>query len=84
MSTAIRSKRRSPRRPQPIRKPRGVLSPRVQHVGPEHFGIVSIDCAKACSKWMLSDLYGKILLPPTELPHHQGHFSLAAGQQAFS
>jgi len=84
MSTAIRSKRRTPRRSQPIRKPRGALNPRVQRVGPEHFGIVSIDCAKGCSKWMLSDFYGEILLPPTELPHHQGHFSLAAGQQAFS
>lgn len=80
MSTAIRSKRRTPRRSQPIRKPRGALNPRVQRVGPEHFGIVSIDCAKGCSKWMLSDFYGEILLPPTELPHHQGHFSLAAVQ----
>ncbi len=77
MTTTTRSKRRSPRRPQPIRKPRGVLSPRVQRVGPEHFGIVSIDCAKACSKWMLSDFYGEILVPPSDLPHHQGHFSLA-------
>ena len=29
-----------------LQKPGGVLSPRVQAVGPEHFGIVSIDCGK--------------------------------------
>jgi hypothetical protein len=33
-----------------LQKPRGVIHPRVQQVGPEHFGIVSIDCAKARSK----------------------------------
>ena len=35
-------------------------------VGPEHFGIVSIDCAKArCINWMLCDFYGNVLIPPT-------------------
>ena len=50
-----------------LQKPRGVLHPRVQEVGPEHFGIISIDCAKARSKWMLADFYGKVLVPPTEV-----------------
>lgn len=45
-------------------KPHGVIQPRVQRVGPEHFGVVSIDCAKARFKWMLCDFYGKVLIPP--------------------
>jgi transposase len=60
-----------------IHKPHGVLHPRVQQVGPERFGIVSVDCAKACSKWMLCDFYGRVLIPPTELPHTQGQFAAA-------
>lgn len=80
MSTTTRCKRRSSRRPRPIHKPRGVLQPRVQRVGPEHFGIVSIDCAKARSKWMLTDFYGTVLVEPTELVHSQGHFAMAVMQ----
>src|SRR6516164_5006572 len=57
-----------------IGKPRGILSPRVQAVGPEHFGIVAVDCAKARSKWMLSDYYGRILVPPTIVEHHRAAF----------
>jgi transposase len=49
----------------------------VQRVGPEHFGIVSVDCAKARSKWMLTDFYGTLLIPPTELVHSRGHFEMA-------
>src|SRR3984893_6597049 len=48
-----------------LQKPRGVIHPRVQKVGPEHFGIVSVDCAKARCKWMLCDFYGNVLIPPT-------------------
>lgn len=80
MRTATRRKRRSFRRPRPIHKPRGVLQPRVQRVGPEHFGIVGIDCAKARSKWMLTDFYGTVLVGPTELVHSQGHFAMAVAQ----
>jgi hypothetical protein len=39
----------------------------VQRVRPERFGIVSVDCAKARSKWMLTDFYGTMLVPPVEL-----------------
>ena len=53
-----------------IAKPSGSLHPRVQKVGPEHFGIVAVDCAKARSKWMLADFYGSILIPPTVLEHN--------------
>jgi transposase len=52
-----------------IYKPRGIIHPRVQAAGPEHFGIVSVDCAKARSKWMLADFYGKVLVPPTPVEH---------------
>ena len=40
-----------------IGKPNGQVQDRVQAVGPEHFGVVAVDCAKRRSKWML-------LLPP--------------------
>lgn len=80
MVTATSPKRRARRRPQPIHKPRGLLHPRVQRVGPEHFGIVAVDCAKARSKWMLADFYGNVLVPPQELVHSQGHFALAVAQ----
>jgi transposase len=70
MSSKGRRRRRSTRRPDVLqRKPRGVISPRVQAVGPEHFGIVCVDCAKARSKWMLADYYGKVLIPPTVVAH---------------
>ena len=71
MARAFRSKKRSSLASQSIHKPRGVISPRVQAVGPEHFGIVCVDCAKARSKWMLSDFYARVLVPPTEVEHTQ-------------
>ena len=59
-STASRPSRRGTRLPLP--KPSGLLDQRVQAVGPEHFGIVSVDCAKQRSRWMLRDFYGRVLL----------------------
>ena len=58
-------------------KPSGVIQPRVQKVGPEHFGIVSIDCAKDRSKWMLTDFYGRVLIPPTTVEHRHNDIQLA-------
>ena len=55
----------------------GVIQPRVQKVGPEHFGIVSIDCARDRSKWMLTDFYGRVLVPPTTVEHGRSHIQLA-------
>jgi transposase len=49
-------------------------------VGPEHFGIVAVDCAKARSKWMLCDFYGKILVPPTTVEHQRTALQLATLQ----
>ena len=61
-------------------KPNGILSPRVRAVGPEHFGIVAVDCAKASSKWLLADFYGKVLIPPTVLDHRRDAFDHAIAQ----
>ncbi len=71
MARASKSKKRSSPAPQSIHRPYGVISPRVQTVGPEHFGIVCVDCAKARSKWMLADFYGRVLVPPTVVEHTQ-------------
>src|SRR5262249_52456187 len=52
MSPARARKRPSPHRPPPsLGKPRGVLHPRVQQVGPDHFGIACFDCHKGSSKF---------------------------------
>jgi ribosomal protein S11 len=75
MARAPKSKKRSSPAPQTIHKARGVISPRVQRVGPEHFGIVCVDCAKARSKWMLTDFYGRNLVPPIEVEHTQACFA---------
>lgn len=58
-------------------KPSGVIQPRVKEVGPEHFGIVSVDCAKARSKWFFSDFYGRVLIEPTVVEHRRGDFQQA-------
>jgi transposase len=74
MTRAAKPRKRSAAPPQTIHKPRGVIAPRVQAVGPEHFGIVCVDCAKARSKWMLTDFYGRILVEATEVEHTQACF----------
>jgi transposase len=57
-----------------LQKPNGVIHPRVQAVGPEHFAIVAVDPAKARSRWMMTDFYGNILIEPTTLEHHASGF----------
>jgi len=61
----------------PIQKPNGTIHPRVQAVGPEHFAVISVDCAKRRSKWMVADFYGKVLSPPKEVCHTRGDFDAA-------
>jgi transposase len=67
-------------------KPAGVLHPRVQQVGPEHFGIVCFDCAKTRSKFLLADFYGHVLIPPTFVAHNRPALDAAIAQvrQAFA
>ena len=66
--------------PAVLGKPKGVIQARVQNVGPERFGIVAVDCAKARSKWMLCDFYGKVLIPPTVVEHQRTALDLATIQ----
>jgi transposase len=76
-----RSHKRPRRRPPDIvHKPGGTFHPRVQVVGPEHFGLVLVDPAKARSKWMLTDFYGNILIPPTWVRHNRQAFADAIAQ----
>jgi transposase len=71
MASKRPSKKSKSQGPKFLQKPSGVIHPRVQKVGPEHFGIVAVDCAKARSKWMLTDFYGKVLVSPTEVAHNR-------------
>ncbi len=86
--TRTRSRRHSARRHtvDTVGKPRGVLHPRVQQVGPEHFGIVCFDCAKARSKFLLADFYGRVLIPPTTVDHNRPSLDAAITKvrQAFA
>src|SRR5437763_6115746 len=77
MAATTARKRGRNRRPDVLHKPRGVIHPRVQKVGPEHFGVVAVDCAKARSKWMLADFYGNVLVPPTIVEHDRAGFDAA-------
>jgi transposase len=61
-------------------KPRGTIGPRVQAVGPDHFAILCIDCAKSRSKIMLADFYGRVLVQPTTVEHDQSGFEAALQQ----
>jgi transposase len=81
MSHTRTRRRSSPRRRSAsLGKPRGVLHPRVQQVGPEHFGIVCFDCAKARSKFLLADFYGRVLIPPTKVAHNRPDLDAAVAQ----
>lgn len=71
---SVKRTRKKAKRQEVLQKPRGVIHPRVQKVGPEHFGIISIDCAKARSKWMLADFYGNVHVPPTFVAHNRVEF----------
>src|ERR1700761_2607064 len=77
MSATTTRKRGRSRRPDVLQKPRGVIHPRVQKVGPERFGIVAVDPAKARSKWMVSDFWGNVLAPPAWVDHNRVGFEQA-------
>lgn len=86
MATKVKfRKKRASRRSRKFRqavpgKPSGVIQPRVQQVGPERFGVVAVDCAKARSKWMLADFYGNVLVPPSTVEHQRAQLRLAVAQ----
>jgi hypothetical protein len=77
-----RSRCRPSRRqgPNSSGKPRGVLHPRVERAGPEHFGIVCFDCPKARSKFLLADFYDHLLIPPTVVTHDRQGLDGAVAQ----
>ena len=77
MAVSAQLRRRRGRRRHEVHKPAGVLHPRVEKVGPQHFGVVSVDCAKARSKWMLADFFGNVLIDPVEVPHTRAGFRAA-------
>ena len=85
MSTTVttRSRRRRASRNRThatIAHPRGRLHPRVQQVGPERFGLLCIDCAKARTEWMLADFYGRVLWPATTVRHTRGEMEAAMAE----
>ena len=79
VKTRTRKQSRS-RRFNLILKPKGAFHPRVQAVGPQHFGIVAVDCAKARSKWMLADFYGHVLIAPVTVAHNRADLGAAVAQ----
>ena len=83
MSTTRSTRRRSGGKGRPrfaLHKANGVVHPRVQAVGPEHFGLVCFDCAKARSKWILCDFYGKVLVEPRTVEHQRGQLAMTVAQ----
>ena len=77
MSLKSKSKRARKSRSHSVHKPRGVIHPRVQATGPEHFAFVCVDCAKSRSKIMVADFYGRVLVEPTAIEHDQPGFAAA-------
>jgi transposase len=72
MVTKTRKRKSTGTKKRFIGKPTGQIQQRVQVVGPEHFGIVAVDCAKRRSKWMLCDFYGRVVIEPTKVEHDRG------------
>ena len=71
MAVQSRSKNRRKSQTHTLHKPLGVVHPRVLAVGPEHFAFVCVDCAKARSKILVADFYGRVLLEPTTVEHNR-------------
>lgn len=80
MATKRKSRKSRKKKPAVLGKPNGVIQDRVQEVGPERFGVVAIDCAKARSKWLFCDFYGKVLVPYTPVEHTRSDLQLATVQ----
>jgi transposase len=77
MAAKSKSKRARRSRSHCLYKPRGVIHPRVQAVGPERFAFLCVDCAKSRSKMMLADFYGRVLIEPTTIEHDRFGFEAA-------
>jgi len=77
MSRSKSSRRGAARAAFVLQKASGQLTPRVQAVGPEHFGILCFDCAKQRSRYFLADFYGRVVLEPSTLNHSRGDLQAA-------
>lgn len=77
MANRSRSHKRRSSPPRALYKARGIVHPRVQAVGPAHFAFLSIDSAKARSKLLLADFYGRVLVAPTVVEHDRSSFDEA-------
>src|SRR5262245_33834934 len=60
---------RTSKKPYSALKPNGAFAPRVQAVGPDHFGIISVDVSKVRSRIAAFDFYGNCLLEPFTVTH---------------
>jgi len=63
-----------------IGKPAGVIQARIREAGPQHFAVISVDCAKVRSVWMICDYYGKVLVEPTTVEHQRGALDVMVQQ----
>jgi transposase len=77
MSNTTRGRRSGSKKLVFVQKPTGRLTPRVQAVGPDHFGIISIDPAKSRSCYLLCNFYGNVLIEPTYVNHTRGDLQAA-------
>lgn len=71
-SKSRRNARRNSSKKRFIGKPAGIIQERVENAGPSRFAIISVDCAKRRSKWMLCDFFGRVIIEPTEVEHQRG------------
>lgn len=76
MATRSKKRKSAGTKKRFIGKPTGQIQERVRAVGPEHFGIVAVDCAKRRSKWMLCNFYGKVVVEPTTVEHTTGSLQM--------
>jgi hypothetical protein len=72
-----KSKSKTSRRRRSLQKPNGLISPCVQKVGGDKFGIVCVDPAKHRSEWMMADYFGNVLIEPQTVKHQAAFFQLA-------
>ena len=79
---STRTKRKKGTTRRYVGKPSGVIQQRVQEAGPQHFGIISVDCAKRRSKWMLCDYFVRVIIEPTIVEHNAGALRAMTQQAA--
>lgn len=80
MATATKNRKSKSTKSRYIGKPGGLIQQRVQQAGPQQFAVISVDCAKRRSKWMLTDFYGKVVIEPTIVEHTVGAFKTMIAQ----